>query len=72
MADTESAGIAKNAQVARPINIERFIGVSLSQPQQRRLRIMLPPCKSSPGWRLETSTKKISWLAGQVYFDITS
>jgi hypothetical protein len=29
MADKENAGIATNAQAARPINIERFIGVSL-------------------------------------------
>ncbi len=29
MADTENAGIVTNAQAARPINIERFIGVSL-------------------------------------------
>jgi hypothetical protein len=29
MADPENAGIATNAQEARPINIERFIGVSL-------------------------------------------
>jgi len=28
-ADTENVGIAKNAQAAKPINIERFIGVSL-------------------------------------------
>jgi hypothetical protein len=29
IADPENAGIAANAQAARPINIERFIGVSL-------------------------------------------
>jgi hypothetical protein len=29
MADTENAGIATSAQAAKPINIERFIGVSL-------------------------------------------
>jgi len=29
MADPENAGIAANAQAARPISIERFIGVSL-------------------------------------------
>ena len=29
MADPENAGIATNAQAARPISIERFIGVSL-------------------------------------------
>ena len=29
MADTENAGTATNAQAAKPINIERFIGVSL-------------------------------------------
>src|SRR6478672_7363742 len=29
MADKENAGIATNAQAAKPINIERFIGVSL-------------------------------------------
>jgi len=29
MADTENAGIATNAQAAKPINIERFIDVSL-------------------------------------------
>jgi len=57
MADTESAGIATNAQAAKPINIERFINVSLrrrfpSPPQPRRLRTMRVACKSSPGWRL--------------------
>jgi hypothetical protein len=30
MADPENAGIATNAQAARPISIERFIGVSLA------------------------------------------
>jgi hypothetical protein len=29
MADTENAGIATSAQAAKPIKIERFIGVSL-------------------------------------------
>ena len=29
IADTENADIATNAQAAKPINIERFIGVSL-------------------------------------------
>jgi hypothetical protein len=29
IADPENAGIATNAQAARPISIERFIGVSL-------------------------------------------
>ena len=29
MADAENAGIATNAQAAKPINIERFISVSL-------------------------------------------
>jgi hypothetical protein len=29
MADTENAGITTSAQAAKPINIERFIGVSL-------------------------------------------
>lgn len=49
MADTENAGIAINAQAARPINIERFMGVSLSQPQQRRcIKTMPLRCESSP------------------------
>jgi hypothetical protein len=30
IADPENAGIATNAQAARPINIERFIGVSFA------------------------------------------
>jgi hypothetical protein len=38
MADTENAGIATNAQAARPINIERFIGVSLRKRLPRRPR----------------------------------
>jgi hypothetical protein len=52
MAEPENAGIATKAQAARPISIERFIGVSLRVrslrgPQQRRARTMLPRCRSS-------------------------
>jgi hypothetical protein len=35
IADTENAGIAINAQAAKPIKMERFIGVSL---RRRSLR----------------------------------
>jgi hypothetical protein len=48
MADKENAGMAANAQAARPISIERFIGVSLSQPQQRRLEDNAPALQEFP------------------------
>jgi hypothetical protein len=63
MADKENAGMAANAQAARPISIERFIGVSLSQPQQRRLEDNATALQEFP---------RLAPLAGQVYFDITS
>jgi hypothetical protein len=72
MADKENAGIATNAQAARPISIERFIGVSLSQPQQRRLEDNATALREFPSWAARNSTKKINCPAGQAYFDITS
>ena len=61
MADTENAGIATNAQAAKPINIERFIGSPPLQSPQRRLQDNATALQEFPRLAPRDLTWKISY-----------